>query len=141
VAHLQQRFEVSERRACAVVGQSRSTQRYEAQTPDDEPALVARLLGLEEGTQAVFDLPAGEVFGAREPQMLQWVARKLLDTLGEPGADYAVGEVVEFPAPQGEGKVAGVVRELREDGAVLFDFNHPLAGQPVRFEVQLIGVL
>ena len=25
--------------------------------------------------------------------------------------------------------------------AVLFDFNHPLAGQPVTFEVQLIGVL
>jgi FKBP-type peptidyl-prolyl cis-trans isomerase SlpA len=24
---------------------------------------------------------------------------------------------------------------------VLFDFNHPLAGQPVVFEVQLIGVL
>jgi FKBP-type peptidyl-prolyl cis-trans isomerase SlpA len=24
---------------------------------------------------------------------------------------------------------------------VLFDFNHPLAGQPVRFEVQIIGVL
>ena len=31
--------------------------------------------------------------------------------------------------------------QVREDGAVLFDFNHPLAGQPVRFEVQLIGVL
>lgn len=105
------------------------------------PALESRLLGLEEGAQAVFELPAGEVFGQREPQMLQWVARKLLDTLGEPGDDYAVGEVVEFPAPQGEGKVAGVVREIREDGAVLFDFNHPLAGQPLRFEVQLIGVL
>jgi FKBP-type peptidyl-prolyl cis-trans isomerase SlpA len=26
------------------------------------------------------------------------------------------------------------------DGA-LFDFNHPLAGQPLRFEVQMIGVL
>ncbi|MBA2676541.1 MAG: peptidylprolyl isomerase, partial [Ramlibacter sp.] len=25
--------------------------------------------------------------------------------------------------------------------AVLFDFNHPLAGQPVTFEVQVIGVL
>jgi FKBP-type peptidyl-prolyl cis-trans isomerase SlpA len=24
---------------------------------------------------------------------------------------------------------------------VLFDFNHPLAGQPVTFEVRLIGVL
>jgi FKBP-type peptidyl-prolyl cis-trans isomerase SlpA len=30
---------------------------------------------------------------------------------------------------------------VREDGAILFDFNHPLAGQPVSFEVQIIGVL
>jgi len=33
------------------------------------------------------------------------------------------------------------VRDAADGGAVLFDFNHPLAGQPVSFEVQLIGVL
>jgi FKBP-type peptidyl-prolyl cis-trans isomerase SlpA len=33
-----------------------------------------------------------------------------------------------------------VVREVAVDW-VLFDFNHPLAGQSVTFEVQLIGVL
>jgi FKBP-type peptidyl-prolyl cis-trans isomerase SlpA len=33
------------------------------------------------------------------------------------------------------------VLEVGEGGAVLFDFNHPLAGQPVTFEVELIGVL
>ncbi|MGA1287262.1 MAG: peptidylprolyl isomerase, partial [Rubrivivax sp.] len=27
------------------------------------------------------------------------------------------------------------------DGWLLFDFNHPLAGQPVRFDVHLLGVL
>jgi FKBP-type peptidyl-prolyl cis-trans isomerase SlpA len=27
------------------------------------------------------------------------------------------------------------------DDAVQFDFNHPLAGQSVRFEVQVLGVL
>ena len=27
------------------------------------------------------------------------------------------------------------------DDWLLFDFNHPLAGQPVSFEVQVIGVL
>ncbi len=43
---LQERFQVSERRACQVVGQSRATQRYERRTPDDEPALVARMLEL-----------------------------------------------------------------------------------------------
>ena len=38
---------------------------------------------------------------------------------------------------------AGVVREVgpADEGWLLFDFNHPLAGQPVRFEVQVIGVL
>ena len=37
---------------------------------------------------------------------------------------------------------AGVVREVAAGGDVLvFDFNHPLAGRPVTFEVQLIGVL
>jgi FKBP-type peptidyl-prolyl cis-trans isomerase SlpA len=33
-----------------------------------------------------------------------------------------------------------VIREMVDDSAV-FDFNHPLAGQSVSFEVQLIGVL
>jgi FKBP-type peptidyl-prolyl cis-trans isomerase SlpA len=28
-----------------------------------------------------------------------------------------------------------------DDEAVLFDFNHPLAGQAVRFEVEVIGIL
>jgi FKBP-type peptidyl-prolyl cis-trans isomerase SlpA len=31
--------------------------------------------------------------------------------------------------------------EIGPEGAVLFDFNHPLAGQPVTFEVHVIGVL
>ena len=52
-----------------------------------------------------------------------------------------VGDVVEFPTPDGAGKYAGAVLEVRGDGAVRFDFNHPLAGLPVTFEVQLIGVL
>jgi FKBP-type peptidyl-prolyl cis-trans isomerase SlpA len=51
------------------------------------------------------------------------------------------GDVVQFPTPDGLGTYAGAAVQVREDGAVLFDFNHPLAGQPVRFEVQLIGVL
>jgi FKBP-type peptidyl-prolyl cis-trans isomerase SlpA len=48
--------------------------------------------------------------------------------------------VVQFPTPDGQGAYAGVVREVGE-GWLLFDFNHPLAGHPVRFEVQVLGVL
>ncbi|MDF1480765.1 MULTISPECIES: FKBP-type peptidyl-prolyl cis-trans isomerase [Extensimonas] len=105
------------------------------------PAVEQRLLGLHEGARATFELPAGEAFGERKAEMQQWVARKLLDALGDPDESYAVGEVVQFPTPDAQGSYAGVVLQVRDDGAVLFDFNHPLAGQPVTFEVHVIGVL
>ena len=105
------------------------------------PALEQRLLGLEEGTRTVIELAAGEAFGERQSDMVQWVARKLLDQLGDPNERYTVGDVVQFPTPDGLGTYAGSAVAVREDGAVRFDFNHPLAGQPVSFEVQLVGVL
>ena len=104
------------------------------------PAVEARLLGLSEGTRARFELAAGEAFGQRNPELLQRVKRSLLDELGDADERYSVGDVVQFPMPDGQGAYAGVVREVGGD-SLLFDFNHPLAGRPVTFEVQLIGVL
>jgi FKBP-type peptidyl-prolyl cis-trans isomerase SlpA len=104
------------------------------------PAVEARLIGLEEGSRHSFELAAGEAFGLRNPQLLQRVKLALLHELGDPDADYAVGDVVQFPTPDGQASYAGVVREVGTDW-LLFDFNHPLAGQPVRFDVHVIGVL
>ena len=73
--------------------------------------------------------------------MVQWVARRLLNELGDPMEQYTLGDVVQFPTPDGASTYAGVAMQVRDDGAVQFDFNHPLASQPVTFEVQLIGVL
>ena len=106
------------------------------------PALEARLLGLAEGTRTTLALTPGEAFGPRNAEMVQKVALKLLREMGDPDETWTVGDVVQFPTPDGQGAFAGVVRELAPDGDwALFDFNHPLAGQPVTFEVQLIGVL
>ena len=107
------------------------------------PAIEQRLLGLAEGARATFELAAGEAFGERNPELVQWVARKLLNELGDPGEQYGVGDVVQFPTPDGTGQYAGAVRQVREGdaAAVQFDFNHPLAGQPVEFEVLVIGIL
>lgn len=104
------------------------------------PALEQVLIGLPEGTRKEFRLNAGEAFGERNPELVQWVARKLLKELGDHHEDYSEGDVVQFPMPDGIGTYAGMVREV-SDSAVKFDFNHPLAGQPVIFEVELIGVL
>lgn len=104
------------------------------------PAMEACLIGLQEGSRATFQLAAGEAFGMCNPQLLQRVKRAMLNELGDPDEQYRPGDVVQFPTPDGRGSYAGVVREASEDW-VEFDFNHPLAGQPVTFEVHLIGVL
>jgi FKBP-type peptidyl-prolyl cis-trans isomerase SlpA len=104
------------------------------------PAMEARLIGLAEGARESFELGEGEAFGARNPELLQRVKLTLLHELGDPDASYGVGDVVRFPTPDGQGGYAGVVREVGEDW-LLFDFNHPLAGRPVRFDVHVIGIL
>jgi FKBP-type peptidyl-prolyl cis-trans isomerase SlpA len=105
------------------------------------PAVEQRLLGLAEGARAHFDIPAGEAFGERNPDMIQWLARRELDALGDPDEQYAVGDVIQLPTPDGQGQFAAVVQAVRDDGALRLDFNHPLAGQPVTFEVEIVGVL
>ena len=104
------------------------------------PAIEQRLIGLAEGEHRQFTLAPGEAFGERNAQLVQRVARSLLRELGDPQERYASGDVVRFPTPDGQGEYAGVVCEVGHDW-VLFDFNHPLAGRAVSFEVQLIGVL
>lgn len=104
------------------------------------PAMEARLLGLAEGAHQVFELAPGEAFGEHLPGRVQRVSRRMLAELGAGDTVHAVGDVVSFPTPDGQGSFAGLVREVADDW-LLFDFNHPLAGRAVRFEVQLIGVL
>jgi FKBP-type peptidyl-prolyl cis-trans isomerase SlpA len=113
------------------------------------PALEQCLLGLGEGVHQTFEVGPGLAFGPRNPEMVQWVSMDLLKKMGDPLEHYNLGDVVTFPTPDGTGTYAGVVRELRGEvgadsgkpSAVLFDFNHPLAGQAVQFEVKIIGVL
>ncbi len=111
-------------------------------TGELSPAIEQRLLGLIEGTRTSFELPRGVAFGERNPELVQWVARKLLNELGDPAEQYRLGDVVQFPTPDGMGQYAGAVQQVKEGGdAVQFDFNHPLAGESVLFEVHIIGVL
>lgn len=103
------------------------------------PFLEQRLLGLPEGTHQTFTLTAAEGFGERNPDLIQAVSKATLLENSVPDEEYSVGDLVTFNAPGG-GQFAGVLRELRGETAI-FDFNHPLAGQTLQFEVQLISVL
>lgn len=103
------------------------------------PFLEACLIGLPEGAHQSFELTAEQAFGPRNPELLQSVSWSMLHKNSDPDHTYAVGDLVDFAAPGG-GQFAGVLLEMGEQDA-LFDFNHPLAGQAVKFEVRIIGVL
>ena len=55
---------------------------------------------------------AGEAFGERNPELLQRVKRTLLAEHGDADDEYRVGDVVQFPTPDGQASFAGVVREV-----------------------------
>ncbi len=103
------------------------------------PAMEARLIGMEAGSEQSFTLAPGEAFGQRDPALVHRVSRSALAAEADGDGDYRIGDVVRFPAPDGR-SIAGVVRAV-EDEALVFDFNHPLAGRPVTFDVKLVGVL
>jgi len=97
------------------------------------PGLERCLEGLQPGARRVFELEPQDAFGARREELLRSVPRASFP----PGTVIEMGAVVEFKTPEGEAH-AGLVRG--ESGAeVSVDFNHPLAGRRVRFEVELIA--
>lgn len=102
------------------------------------PPLETRLLGLVEGQEATFDLDPDESFGPRSAELVQTMSRSAFDQNAE-ASDYLPGDVVEFNSPGGD-RFAGVLKSHAEE-AVVVDFNHPLAGLPLRFSVRVIGVL
>lgn len=99
------------------------------------PPLEHCLIGVAVGERHVFLLDADQAFGSHNPQLVQRMPRSDLP----PNASPELHGLIEFAAPGGE-KFTGIVRELDAEG-VLVDFNHPLAGKPVRFEVEIIGIL
>lgn len=127
------------------------TQHEVVSTFDDKPAtlqlgagqladgLERCLLSMEAGQRAVFELQPVDGYGESNPDLFRPVSKALINQYAEEGTTFEPGDFVHFPAPDG-GQFAGTVVEEQEEG-YLFDFNHPLAGKRLNFEVQIIGVL
>ena len=97
--------------------------------------LESVLLGLPAKERFVFELEPAQAFGEHNPRLVERIARAGLPD----GMELKENSVVEFTAPNGA-TFAGFLREL-EASHGLFDFNHPLAGKTIRFEVEIIGIM
>ncbi|TEW56788.1 FKBP-type peptidyl-prolyl cis-trans isomerase [Psychromonas sp. RZ22] len=99
------------------------------------PGFEACLLGLAEGASETFTLGPESAFGLPNPDNFHYIE------LSKFSADVPaeVGTIISFTQPDGS-DIPGIIREIVAD-SVTVDFNHPLAGQTVTFEVDVLEVL
>ena len=96
------------------------------------PGFEAALLGMRPGDDAQILLEPEQAFGEHRRENVQLLARnRFREVELEPGL------IVSFAAPDGE--LPGVVRRVFEE-TVEVDFNHPLAGRRIVFDVSVLKV-
>ncbi len=89
------------------------------------------LLGLEEGESRQFTLFPDDAFGNPDPDNLVTMKREEFPD----DVELERGLVIGFSGPAGE-DVPGMIVAIEEDD-VTVDFNHPLAGQVLIFDVTI----
>ncbi len=92
------------------------------------------LLGLTEGAKKTFTIEPEDGFGQSNPNNIQHFSR---DQFGDE-IELEDGLMLSFADAQ-NAELPGVVVDL-DDATVTVDFNHPLAGKAIQFEVEIIAV-
>jgi FKBP-type peptidyl-prolyl cis-trans isomerase SlpA len=92
------------------------------------------LLGLQIGYKKEFHLEAEDAFGPIMPENFLTFPRS---QFGEE-IDMEEGMIIEFQNMNGQ-EMLGIVREIRADEVVV-DFNHPLAGHALDFEIEVMEI-
>lgn len=98
------------------------------------PLLEYALGGLTVGTHTTLHLEPSQAFGVHAAEHVQTMPLTDLMTT-EP---IAINHMIQFQLPNGQ-TLHGMVLALDETTATL-DFNHPLAGCAVEFEVHILAI-
>ncbi len=96
--------------------------------------LEVLLLGLVPGDHRTWRLEAGEAFGLPDPALVH----QLPCSDFPPEVELREGLQMAFDLPNGQ-SMNGILRTICAE-TVTVDFNHPLAGLPVEFEVEILAV-
>ena len=98
------------------------------------PGFEKKLEGLSSAEKASFTVLPEEAFGQPNPNNVQSFKR---DSFAE-DMELAEGVVISF-ADASQSELPGVIKSV-DDDVVIVDFNHPLAGQNIVFNVDIIAV-
>ena len=96
------------------------------------PGFESTLIGLVNGDEREFTIPPEQAFGQHNPQNVQAIERGNFDQ-----EELELGAMFSFQ--NGDGELPGVIVDV-DDNEVMIDFNHPLAGKNIIFQVKIIDI-
>ena len=97
------------------------------------PGLEKELAGMAVGNEKKVTVKPEEAYGPVDPRAFQEIAKEKL-----PPEALKVGTMLMAKGPQGQG-VPVRVHEIKEN-TVIMDFNHPLAGKTLSFDVKITDI-
>ena len=98
------------------------------------PGFEKALFGMLEGEHKTVVIKPEDGFGQRNPNNIQEIARSQFS----PDLELSEGLMLSFADAQ-KTELPGVVQRY-DDEVVVVDFNHPLAGRDILFEVAILKI-
>lgn len=96
------------------------------------PTLESHLRGSKKGENKKFTLAPVDAFGEHDSSQVHHIDRTRFTNNETP----EVGMIMTFTDPAGQ-EIPGTIQAI-EDSVIAVDFNHPLAGQNITFEIEVI---
>ncbi len=97
------------------------------------PGFDKAIVGMSQGEVKNISLSPSDAYGEQKPQLFQVFPKENFP----PDLNLIEGQVLSVPIKDGN-PVPAKIHEIKEDRVVL-DFNHPLAGQEINFEIELVS--
>ena len=98
------------------------------------PGFDAAVVGMEAGDKKTVTIPSAEAYGERNNEAVQDVPK----TAFPPDFEFRLNESVQGANEQGQPLIAKILEVT--DESVKLDLNHPLAGEDLTFEIELVEI-
>ncbi len=99
------------------------------------PGLAKQLEGMKTGEEKHITVSPQEGYGMPDPNAYREVEKSVLSTGGR---EFEVGQIYEFHSAEGD-VFPGIISEIK-DNTVVVNFNHPLAGKELVFDIKIVSV-
>ena len=97
------------------------------------PGLEEGIVGMKSGDKKSVSIPSEKAYGPKMQEAMQEVPRESMPS----EIELKVGMQLAAQGPQGV--IPVTIAEIKDD-VVIVDFNHPLAGKDLTFDVEIVEV-